>query len=140
MSFLLNCTLVRICCCEKTYNEDFEDSNNSNNYYRNNNDGAITNNNSSALIELTPISEVHDYENGNGNDGDGCESNTQVNDVNRRLTQRNKFCCSRSIPRQIYFGFKIAVAATLTLYLLVPFLYHVSPAIQRSLVFLPFGK
>jgi len=41
---------------------------------------------------------------------------------------------------QIYFGFKVAVAATLILYLSVPILFRLSPSVQRHLVFLPFVR
>lgn len=42
--------------------------------------------------------------------------------------------------RQIHFGFKIAVGATILLYLFIPFLFHFSISIQQHLVFLPFGE
>jgi len=41
---------------------------------------------------------------------------------------------------QVYFGVKVAVVATLFLYLIVPLLYHLCPSVQRHLVFLPFVR
>ncbi|CAL8139900.1 unnamed protein product [Orchesella dallaii] len=56
------------------------------------------------------------------------------------LYRYRKLHMKRRSRRQLHFGFKIAVGATLLLYLLIPILYHFNSSVQRHLVFLPFVR